>query len=70
MTTQPAPAPQKLPQATRADAWIRHKFGAKHLDQAAGFMAWCKRRGLLQRPRPTPEWVALYDEFTNTPVGG
>lgn len=56
-----------LPQSIPLEAFIRNQFGAKHLDQAGGFVWWARRNG--HRTHSTTEWRNLLDQFNNRPVG-
>lgn len=64
---QPAPAPLKAGQVIGLDAWALNRFGAKHLDQAAGFKAFCAKQRL--RRLSSQEWDSIFTQFSNKPVG-
>ena len=65
-TPQPAREPTVVPQSMAVEAWVRNKFGAKHLDQAAGFLHWCRKQKLKRLG--SKEGAADYAQFTNKPV--
>lgn len=59
---------QDSPQLLAPEVWARHHWGAKHLDQAAGFLWWCRRHRHLRYS--SVEWTRLLAEFNATRVGG
>ena len=56
-----------LPQSVPLEAFCHNQFGAKHLDQAGGFLFWARKQGHSRHT--VAEWVALLGEFSNRPVG-
>jgi hypothetical protein len=61
-----APPPGSF-QSVPLDAWVRQKFGAKHIDQGAGFMHWAGKNGHTRNS--SAGWEELFQAFNTKKAG-